>query len=200
MEQQLNFVVAVFDDHRVVETAVGNLLDRGFEKEDICVVGKGYHSDEGVAGFYNNGRQMRFWGKYGPLWDDLWKSFIGGIFLTVPSMGPVVVLGSLARTVVSAAEGVFEVSGLSVIGTALFCAGIPREKAVRYESAVKADGFLIKARGNSEKMLRARIILSRTDPILLDSFQGVQLPPPIEYAPLNHLSPRSFDFMREMHY
>jgi hypothetical protein len=195
--EQLNFVVAVFDDHRVVEAAVGNLLDRGFEKEDICIVGKGYHSDEGVAGFYNNGHQTRFWGKYGKLWDDLWKSFIGGIFVTVPSMGPVVVLGSLVRTVVSAAEGLVEVSGLNVIGTALFCAGIPRDKAAKYESAVKADGFLIKARGSSDKMVRARIILSRTDPILLDYFQQVQLPPPIEYAPLHHMTPRAMDYVHQ---
>jgi hypothetical protein len=193
--EQLNFVVAVFDDHRVVETAVGNLLDRGFEKEDICVMGKGYHSAEGVAGFYNNGRQTRFWGKYGTLWDELWKSFIGGIFVTLPSIGPVVVLGSLVRTVVSAAEGMIEVSGMNVIGTALFCAGIPKDKAVKYESAVKADGFLIKARGSSEKMLRARVILSRNDPIMLDSFQHVQVPPPIEYAPLHQIPPRAYDFM-----
>ncbi|HEY8084563.1 MAG TPA: hypothetical protein VIE69_03040 [Methylophilaceae bacterium] len=193
--EQLNFVVAVFDDHRVVETAAGNLLDRGFEKEDICVVGKGYHSAEGVAGFYNNGRQTRFWGKYGTLWDDLWKSFVNGIFVTIPSIGPVVVLGSLVRTVVSAAEGLIEVSGLNVIGTALFCAGIPRDKALRYESAVKANGFLIKARGNNDKMLRARIILSRTDPIMLDCFQQVHLPAPIEYAPLQHVAPRAFEGM-----
>jgi hypothetical protein len=196
--EQLNFVVAVFDDHRVVESTVGNLLDRGFDREDICIVGKGYHSAEGVAGFYNNGRQTRFWGKYGKLWDDLWKSFIGGIFVTVPSMGPVVVLGSLVRTVVNAAEGVIEVSGLNVIGTALFCAGIPRDKAAKYEAAVKSDGFLIKARGSSEKMLRARIILSRTYPILLDSFQQVHVPAPIEYTPLHHLQPASLDLMRQV--
>ncbi len=193
--EQLNFVVAIFDDHRVVETAVGNLLDRGFEKEDICVVGKGYHSAEGVAGFYNNGRQTRFWGKYGTLWDELWKSFVSGIFVTIPRIGPVVVLGSLVRTVVSAAEGMIEVVGMNVIGTALFCAGIPREKAVKYESAVKADGFLIKARGSSDKMVRARIILSRSNPIMLDYFQQVQLPAPIEYAPLQQMTPRTYDFM-----
>jgi hypothetical protein len=193
---QLNFVVAVFDDHRVVESAVGSLLDRGFEKEDICVLGRGYHSAEGVAGFYNSGHRMRFWGKYGALWDELWKSFIGGIFLTVPSMGPVVVLGSLARTVVQAAEGLIEVSGLNVIGTALFCAGIPRDKAVIYEAAVKADGFMIKARGRREQMIRANIILARSNPILLDSFQQVQLPPPIEYAPQHVLAPLAFNSLR----
>jgi len=193
--EQLNFVIAVFDDHRVVETAVGNLLDRGFEKEDICVVGKGYHSAEGIAGFYHNGPQTRFWGKYGTLWDQLWKSFVGGIFITIPRVGPVIVLGSLVRSVVSAAEGVIEVAGMNVIGTALFCAGIPRDKAVSYEAAVKADGFLIKARGNSDKMVRAKLILSRTSPIMLDYFPHVQLPAPIEYAPILQTAPKVYDFM-----
>jgi hypothetical protein len=48
-------VIAVFADHPAAETAVKRLTAAGFEMKNLSVVGKGYHTDEKVVGFYNTG-------------------------------------------------------------------------------------------------------------------------------------------------
>jgi hypothetical protein len=48
-------VIGVFPDHQSAETAVKSLADAGFQMKDLSLVGKGYHSDEKVVGFYNSG-------------------------------------------------------------------------------------------------------------------------------------------------
>ena len=46
-------VIAVFQDHHAAGSAVKKLADAGFEMKNLTVVGKGYHTEENVVGFYN---------------------------------------------------------------------------------------------------------------------------------------------------
>ena len=73
--------------------------------KQMSIVGRGYHSEENVIGFYNAGERIRFWGKYGAFWGSLWGLFGAGIFLVSPVTGPLMALGGLAVTVLSALEG-----------------------------------------------------------------------------------------------
>ena len=54
-------VIAVFPDHHAAETAVKKLTAAGFEMKNLSVVGKGYHTEEKVVGFYNIGDRIKFW-------------------------------------------------------------------------------------------------------------------------------------------
>lgn len=173
---QHDVVIAVFADHREANTAVGELIHDGFDIKNFSVIGKGYHTEESVVGFYNMGERMRFWGKYGAFWGGLWGLFFGGIFLTVPVVGPVVVLGHLAVIVVSAIEGALVVGGLTAIGAALYSIGIPKDSVIKYEEAIKADNFLIVAHGTTDEMARAKAILAASHPKQLDLHQGVKSP------------------------
>ena len=85
-------VVAVYGDHNSAEAAVKKLIASGFETKNLSVVGKGYHTDEKVVGFYNTGDRVKFWGTRGAFWGLL----LGGLFMTIPVVGHVVVLGYLA--------------------------------------------------------------------------------------------------------
>ena len=85
-------VVAVFMDHNAAEAAVKKLSAAGVEMKHLSVVGKGYHIDEKVTGFYNLGDRVMFWGKRGALWGGLWGLFLGGLFMTVPVIGHLIVL------------------------------------------------------------------------------------------------------------
>jgi hypothetical protein len=53
-------VIAVFADHNAAETAVKKLTAAGFEMKNLSIVGKGYHTDEKVVGFYNAGDRIKF--------------------------------------------------------------------------------------------------------------------------------------------
>ena len=52
---KLETAVAVFPDHDAAEKAVKTLTAAGFAMKNLSVVGKGYHSEEKVVGFYTAG-------------------------------------------------------------------------------------------------------------------------------------------------
>lgn len=163
-----NSVIAVYPDHNAAEQAVKILTANGFNMKSLSLVGKGYHSEEKVVGFYNVGDRVKFWGVRGAFWGGLWGLFFGGLFLTVPIVGHVVVLGYLATVAFSALETAAVVGGLSALGAALYSIGIPKDSVVQYETALKADGFLVMAHGTAEEIGRAATILGTTNPSRLD--------------------------------
>ena len=57
--------IAVFPDHQAAENAVKSLTEAGFDMKNLSVIGKGYHSEEKVVGFYNMGDRVKFWGSRG---------------------------------------------------------------------------------------------------------------------------------------
>jgi hypothetical protein len=171
---QLNAVVAVYSRHQDAESAVRELAGSGFDMTHFSIVGQGFHSEEKVVGFYNTGDRIKFWGRNGAFWGALWSLFFGGVFLTIPVVGPVMVLGHLAAMVVAAVEGAILIGGLSALGAALYSIGIPKDSVLQYEQAVKADGFLVVAHGSAEEMVRARTVLERSNPTSVDVHEDVK--------------------------
>jgi hypothetical protein len=161
-------VIAVFPEHNSAEAAVKKLTVAGFEMKNLSVVGKGYHIDEKVVGFYNQGDRIKFWGTRGAFWGGLWGMFFGGLFLTIPIVGHVVVLGYLAAMAIYGIENAILVGGMSVLGAALYGIGIPKDSVIKYETAIKADSFLVMAHGTAEEMTRAKAILGTAKPSQLD--------------------------------
>ena len=170
--ETVNSVVAVFDDHVTAESAVKKLLAAGFEKKKLSVVGKGYHSEEKVVGFYNVGERVKFWGLRGAFWGGLWGLFFGGLFVTIPGVGPVVILGYLAAMALGAVENAIVVGGISALGAALYSIGVPKNSVVQYETALKADGFMVMAHGTADEMARAKAIMSTVGPSRIDMHTG----------------------------
>ena len=160
--------VAVFPTHEAAEKAVKTLTAAGFEMKNLSVVGKGYHSDEKVVGFYNMGDRIKFWGSRGAFWGGFWGLFFGGIFMTIPIVGHVVVLGYLATVVVAGLENAVVVGGLSALGAALYGLGIPKDSVLQYETDLKADSFLVMARGPAAEVERAKTLLAASNPSRLD--------------------------------
>ena len=158
-------VIAVFDTHPAAEAGVKQLAAAGFDIKNLSVVGKGYRTEEKVVGFYNMGDRVKFWGERGAFWGGLWGLFFGGIVLTLPVFGNVIVLGYLAATALSALEGAVVVGGASALGAALYSIGMPKNSVIDYETAVKADGFLVMAHGNDDDIIRAKAILHELNPI-----------------------------------
>ena len=162
-------VVAVYSSHEAAEAAVKKLAGAGFDVKNLTVVGKGYHTDEKVVGFYNTGDRVKFWGSRGAFWGGFWGLFLGGVFMTIPVVGHVVVLGYLAAMIASAVENAVVVGGISALGAALYSIGIPKNSVIAYEAAVKADDFLVMAHGAADDMARAKAILGATDASRVDT-------------------------------
>jgi len=167
-------VVAVFADHNAADAAVKKLAASGFDMKNLSLVGRGYHTDEKVVGFYTAGDRVKFWGSRGAFWGGFWGLFFGAIFMTIPFVGHVVVLGYLATVLISGIENAVVVGGLGALGAALYSAGIPKDSVIKYETAVKEDSFLVMARGSAEEVARAKAMLGAVNPSRLDVYAGAK--------------------------
>ena len=168
--QNTDTVIAIFPDHSSAETAIKKLTAAGFEMKNLSVVGKGYHTDEKVIGFYNTGDRVRFWGTRGAFWGGFWGLFLGGLFVAVPAVGQVVVLGYLASIVFAAIENAVIVGGISALAAALYSIGVPKDSVIQYETALNTDSFLVTAHGPAAEIARARTILGTVNPARLDVY------------------------------
>lgn len=166
-------IVAVFESHQAAENAVRTLSEGGLDIKHFSIIGKGFHKEEQVLGFYNAGDRIASWGGTGAFWGGLWGLFAGGLFLTVPVVGPVIVLGHFAAMVFAAAEGAVVVGGLGALGGALSSFGIPKDSVIEYETALKTDSFLLMAHGSVEEMARAKALLDSTSPTRVDLHRDV---------------------------
>ncbi len=176
--EPVDTVIAVFSNHQAAEGAVKELAAAGFEMKNLSVVGKGYHTDEKVVGFYGTGDRVKFWGTRGAFWGGFWGLFFGGLFMTIPLVGHVIVLGYLAFMAISAIESAVVVGGLSALGAALYGIGVPKDSVLQYETAVKTDNFLVMAHGGAAEIARAKTILGAADPSRLDVHAGASATTP----------------------
>ena len=107
-----NSVVAVFASHNKAEDAVRELQKSGFDMKKLSIVGKDFHTNEDVVGYYTTGDRMMYWGKLGAFWGGVWGLLIGWAFFWVPGVGPLLVAGPLVAAIVGALADAALVGGL----------------------------------------------------------------------------------------
>jgi hypothetical protein len=158
MTQETN-VVAIYPDHDSAELAVSQLRDASFDVTKLSIIGKDYHTDEKVVGYYTTGERMKYWGVRGAFWGGIWGLLLGAGFFLVPGVGSVLVAGPLLGAVVTGLESAAVMGGLSAVAVGLIHLGVPQEDAIKYESAIIADKFLLIANGTPQELGQARLIL-----------------------------------------
>jgi len=154
-------LVAVYESHNEAEKAVKELQKSGFDMKKLSIVGKDYHTEEHVVGYYSTGDRMKYWGKLGAFWGGLWGFLFGTAFFFVPGIGPIVVAGPLVSWIVGALEGAAVVGGVSALGAGLYSIGIPKQSILNYEIQIKAGKFLLIAHGTNEEVSQAKNIIDR---------------------------------------
>jgi uncharacterized membrane protein len=162
---ETNAVVAIYDTHSQAEEAVKELQKSGIDMKKLSIVGKDYHTDEQVVGYYNAGDRMKYWGKQGAFWGGFWGLLFGSAFFAIPGIGPVLVAGPLVAWIVGALEGAVVVGGLGAIGAGLYSIGIPKDSVVKYETAIKSDKFLVLAHGTAAEVVKAKDIMQTSRPV-----------------------------------
>jgi hypothetical protein len=163
-----NAVLAVYRTHAAAESAVKALEHTSFDMRKLSIIGKDYHTEQDILGYYNTGDRVRFWGKFGALWGGLTGLLLGSAFLFIPVVGHVVVLGPLVSWIANGMAGAALGGGLGALGSGLYSIGIPRDSILQYETALKADKFLLLAHGTESEVERAREILATTGAERLD--------------------------------
>jgi len=168
-----NSVVATFKSHVEAETAVKELQRSGFNMQQLSIVGRDYHTDEHVIGYYNAGDRMKAWGKTGAFWGGIWGLLFGSAFFLIPGVGPLLVAGPLVGWIVGGLEGAVIVGGLSALGAGLYSLGIPQDSILQYETDLKSGKYIVIAHGSAEETAHAREIISSVHPEALQEHQPV---------------------------
>ena len=153
-------VVAMFDHHAQAEEAVKQLQQTRFDMKNLSIIGKGYHTEENVVGYYTSGDRMKYWGTNGAFWGAIWGLLFGSAFFLIPGIGPIVVAGPIIASIVAALEGAVVVGGFGALGAGLYSMGISEKSIVQYEASLKADKFLLLLHGTTEEVTRAKKILA----------------------------------------
>lgn len=154
-----DIAVAVYDAHTAAEAAVKALQRAGFDMKKISILGKDYHTEEHVLGYFNTGERVKFFGKLGAFWGGLAGMLFGSALMFVPVVGHIIVLGPLAATLLGGLQGAVLGGGATALVGVLSALGIPKDSVLRYETALKADKFLLVVHGDAQEIKRAHEVL-----------------------------------------
>ena len=157
-----NAVVAVYQSHDEAEKCVLELQRSGFDMKKLSIIGRDYHTDEHVVGYYNMGDRVKYWGSQGAFWGGIWGWLFGSAAFFIPGVGPLVFAGPVVGWIVGALEGSVLVGGVSALGACFYSLGIPKDSILLYETALKSGKFLVIAHGTAEETASARKIIDGT--------------------------------------
>jgi hypothetical protein len=158
-----NSVVAIYPSHTAAEAAVKELQRSGFDMKKLSIVGRDFHTDEHVVGYYTTGERMASWGTTGAFWGWIWGLLFGGAFFMIPGIGPLMIAGPIVGWLVAALEGAVVVGGLSAVGAGLYSLGIPKDSVLKYETALKTDKYVLIVHGTLAEISSAKSILDDSE-------------------------------------
>jgi hypothetical protein len=153
-------VIATYPDHASAEDVVRRLQKEGIPMQDLSIVGKDFQTVEQPLGFVTTGAVAGEGASIGAWTGGIFGLLIGAAFLILPGLGPVVVAGPLAAALIGGIEGALAGAAFGGLTGALVGMGISRDKAIRYESQVKAGNFLVTLRGDESQIERARSLFA----------------------------------------
>jgi hypothetical protein len=159
-------VVASYRNHADAEWAVKCLSDGGLPINTVSIIGRNFETHEDIQGFYKPedaalegaGTGAWFGGFFGLMWGAM------GWFV-IPGIGPLLVLGPLAGMIAGAIGG----AGVGALINGLVVAGVPRDRALKYQERLQAGEFLVVVHGGADAAARAHHILDGTSQIDLQT-------------------------------
>jgi hypothetical protein len=160
MTERQATVIATYPDHESAENAVRRLQKEGIPMENLSIIGKDFQAVERPLGFITPGSVAGDGAKVGAWTGGLFGLLIGAAFLIIPGLGAVVVAGPLAAAILGGVEGAVAGAAFGGLAGALVGLGISKDKAIRYESQVKAGKFLVTLQGDNTQIERAKSLFN----------------------------------------
>jgi hypothetical protein len=168
-------IVAVYREHAPAERALRQLHEAGIAMGDLSIVGRDFQTTEEPVGFVSAREYARAGAATGAWFGGLFGLCIGAAFLVLPGIGPVVIAGPLTAAVVAGIEGALAGTALGSLAGALVGWGVPKEKALKYETHVKGGKFLVVVRGEPEVIARARRLVDQLRPEQVEVYDAAPM-------------------------
>jgi hypothetical protein len=182
MQTATNGVVAIYGSHSGAESAIKELQKSGFDMTQLSIIGRGYHTEEHVVGYYTASDRMKYWGSVGAFWGGFWGLLVGSAFFMIPGIGPMLMAGPVVSWIIGALEGAVVVGGLSAVGAGICSLGIPKDSALKYETALKAGKFALIVHGTDLEVDHARGVIAQSSPETIDAHVLHRAPAPAPAA------------------
>ncbi len=166
-------IVAVYPDHAAAEQAIRQLHHAGFAIGDLSIVGRDVQVSEEPTGLISPGDYAKAGAGAGASVGGLLGLLVGAAVLIIPGVGPVVVAGPLVAAVLAGVEGAIAGTALGGLAGALVGWGVPKDRAIKYETHVKGGKFIVVVRGVPEVIERARSLLGQHMPEHLEAYDPI---------------------------
>jgi hypothetical protein len=154
-------VVALFDDVNTAQRALEDLLNNGFERNNVSIVRTNDKGDYTAGQTADDASGAAAGAGIGAALGGIAGLVVGLGVLAIPGLGPVIAAGPIATTLAGAGLGA---AAGGIIG-ALTDVGIPKEEAGYYAEGVRRGGTLLTVRANDNQVNRATDILNRYSPV-----------------------------------
>ena len=169
-----NSIVALYRSLTTAEVAIKKLNQSGFDMKKLSVAGRGdYRTAEHKIGYYNVGDRMKAWSEAHVFWTWFWGIVFGSAFFWIPSLRPLMVVGLLFGWIVKTIENALVIDRLNAIGASLHRLGIPKNKVLRYETALKTGKFALMVHGSLDDTTHVEKILNHTKAEALERYQNI---------------------------
>lgn len=160
-------VVSFYDEFAAAQSAVTDLVDNGFTRDDISLLANnvtGEHTHHAYLDREHPTHREAAGLGAGALGGGLGGLLLGlGVF-AVPGVGPALAAGPLATMLAGAGVGA-AAGGLAGM---LLDLGIPDQEAGYYAEGVRRGGTLVVVKTSEDSANQAAAILSRHDPVDID--------------------------------
>lgn len=152
-------LVAVFTSMDEIGTALTRLGEADYPIDQLSVVGQDLNSETDIHGFVTTGDVAKTGAGTGAWVGGIFGALTGAAFLFVPGFGPLVVVGSLAATILAAAEGALVGAGGGGALGAAIGHFVAKRHIPKYVEHIEAGRYLLVARGDDDQLAEARRIL-----------------------------------------
>ena len=150
--------------------AVRQLHEAGFALGDFSIVGRCSQGTDAPVGSVTRRDYVKTGAESGAVFGWLLGLFMGVGFLILPDVGLVVVAGSISAALLAGIEGSVAGTTVGSLAGALVGWGVPKDRALNYETHVKEGKFLVVVRSNPEVVASARRLLASHGPDHIDAY------------------------------
>jgi len=145
--------VGYFRDRSAADRAYDALVQRGFSRDDISVLGHGREGHEGL------GDDDHMTGAQGAATGGIFGLLLGAAAMLIPGIGPIVAVGPISAALAGAVTGGVTGAVTGGIAGALTDAGVPDEEARYYDERFRSGGYLVTARTDESGYREVRSLL-----------------------------------------
>jgi uncharacterized protein (TIGR02271 family) len=149
-------VVGHFRDRASADSAYEELVRRGFDRDDISILGRGREGGKGLADDDHDVDAAE-----GAAAGGIFGLLLGAGAMLIPGVGPVLAIGPISAALAGAVTGGVTGAVVGGVTAALVDQGVPEDDARYYEDRFRQGGYLLTVRTQGDRYPEARALLER---------------------------------------